>query len=468
MNSAAFRAFSSLAVPNYRGEAINTMAVNRWGDVFSLSQNGLNYISLLQKTTESNSLPLSGPDKQLLSQMSCLKFNSYGTMLLVWGANAAGIVVLPRTYTLYGEFEFDGSDKRKACEFIAVLRPEECRGQLMKVQWHPFHSEYVVMLHQKGPIEMKNIFTNSKISAFLSQSIQYSSFSFGPCIGWLAVSVLVLADNGYVYVICPMLPVGSLIPTEVVLQMAEGLAYENDVMKQPSSERGRLLRHANLYMSAAFGDLSGEYRAHGNWIRVGGPIASLRASAATAEPTELSYHQRLMLEVLNCPPALQGALHEISDANMPSNASSKRQNVGPGSSKSHTDWSNAGSSDKSSSRKRDSGTNELAATACDIVVLPAAPGERGSESDWSSSDCAPVVVMVRTDGSSKICVIKGQVNYMQLKDIYAAHSFFLNSYALTGMTSLRPRVFYYFKKQSVATGQVLAKMYCCNPCLIWW
>jgi hypothetical protein len=387
MNSSALKAFSGLSPPGYRGSATNTMAVNRGGDVFALSDGGLRYTSLLRQEDGCRSLPLSlsGEDKQLLAQMTCIKFNSFGTILLVWGDSAAGVITLPRSYTLYGEM--GGGDSTKGCTFIPVLKPENCYGQLVKVQWHPYHAEYVVILHQQGPLQMQNIFTGAASTVALSQTTQYSSFSFGPCIGWMAVSVLVLAESGSVFVVCPFVPVGALLPVEVVVQMAEGLAYENEIVCPRGGDRSKLLKLANLYMSAAFGDLSGEYRAPGNMIRLGGPLIPSEHAADSslgAQSVDLSYHQQLLLEMLKCPPALQGAVAEICDL------SSSGQGQGQGT-------------------KRQHAPPPAGAVACDIAVLPAAPGERGDEDDWTSSDCAPVVALVWGDGQSKIGILKGRV-----------------------------------------------------------
>lgn len=419
MNSATFKAFSALKTPKYEGDAVNSLAVNRWGDVFTLSEHGLSYASLLQKSSSCLTLPLSGPDLQLMSQMTCLKFNSFGTMLLVWGKNAAGVIVLPRTYTLYGELDDASADEKKPCEFIAVVKPDTDRGPIVKTQWHPYHAEYVVVLHQKGPLQMINVFTGITTSASLSQSIQYSSFSFGPAIGWMALSVFVLGENGRVYVVCPMVPVGSQIPVEVVVQMADSLAYEKEVMGRAGNDRTNLLKLAHLYMSAAFGDMSEEYRAQGSMIRVGGSLAQAeKSNFSTSDGIGLSYHHRLLLEILECPAALQGAMSDAADCNQSSGSAStnKRQNLGSrggGSSAAQAD-SSSSSLSEGRARKRGATAGAADATACDIIVLPAAPGERGDEGDWTSTDCAQVVVFVLKDGSSKICLIKGQVSHVAL------------------------------------------------------
>lgn len=410
MNASVFKGLSSFAVPAYHGDAVDSLAVNNWGDVFMLTEKGINYTSLVQKTTTSRELPLWGADLQLLTQMSNIKFNAFGTILLVWGASAAGVIVLPRTYTLYGDFEEHSSHNNKSCEFIAVLKPEDCRGQIMQVRWHPYHAEYVVLLHQKGPIEMRNVFTGIATAASLSQSVQYSSFTFGPAIGWLAVSVLILGDNGNVYVVSPMLPVGSMIPVEIVVQMADGIAYENQVMERVSSERAKLLKQANLYLSAAFGDLSGEYRTNSDMICVGGPFADLEKVDTTGP--NLSYHQRLMLEALRCPPAMQGVISDISDFTAtnthPVNKRQTIKNHERGSSRDNADIISGGHVDSAGPKKRGAGVRSCSA-ACDIVVLPASSSERRGDNEWTSADAAPVIVIVWKDGTSKICVLSGQV-----------------------------------------------------------
>ena len=394
---------------------MNSLAANRWGDVFVLADNGVGYASLVNKETTYRALPLQEKDRHIMSQMHTIDFNSYGTMLLMWGDNSVGVLRLPRAYTLYGED--DNFENSKDYEFVSIMLPEDCEGEIVKIKWHPHHGEYIVLLHKNGSLKMINVFTKATTTISLSRSVQYSSFTFGPNIGWMAVSVFVLGENGSVFLICPLLPVGSLLPIEVVVQMVDEIAYENNLSDAVAEDRAKIIKLVNLFMSAAFGDLSGEYLAPNNMIRVGGALGLLNADKKpdSIDSENISYHQRLLLEVLHCPPALQGVFAEVGDSFKDSskfiNEGSKRRQYEAGSHKRDVSSPPAVSPGLGSHRTKRKGVNATGArtSACDIVMVPATSSERGDESDWSGSDCAPVVVVISTNGSSKICMIKGQV-----------------------------------------------------------
>lgn len=461
MNSAALRSLSALLAPGGAGwsRPPSSMACNRWGDLFALTQDSAGSCSSsrdghrasisfrpLKSNADSNGtreLPLLGKDVTLLAQTQCLEFNLHGTMLLAWGPTCALLITLPPSYANLGDTAaasssfgetgaplsgdirsiFDSSNAA-AGEGDINYSDDAVPGdfEIIKAQWHPFNNECIVLLiggKSGSRLIVLNVLSGKATPILLSAHADYRSFTFGPrsgCGGWMAVSVLVLSADGRVTVVCPVLPVGSVLPASLALEILQAVADDNKsssalMNSSPGraaasveqdayhfTERNSLLTLSKIFVSAAFGDMSSAYFASDSAsVVVGAPLIDADAIASDAHylvnlAPEGSTNSAGSLKlassrdsVLRCmldwPPSCQGAMlnpDDLSKYIRGKGASPVKQT------------------------SRDSAS--APPSSCDICVLP------GLDHTANNSETsAPVLAIARSDGSVDVFVCVGEI-----------------------------------------------------------
>jgi hypothetical protein len=367
MNSGAFGAFDGIKTAETNPDYSNMIAVNRWGDVFALEPDGLKYAPMKKVDSTSSHVSIIGDELSILPSMASIKFNAHGSIMLTWGPRAVATVAFPLSYAIYGGLLSHG--EQQSCNFKVILTADSGNGhsRVVAARWHPFHNECVVVLFENGPLVTINVTTGEKTTIYLGKNMHYSSFCFGSNLQWLSVTVLVLSTDGKVLVICPVLPPGSSIPAEIVMELTDSISRENELAASSNDDHMKLLKLANLYMSAAFGDLSADFEGSNGTVTVGGSLAEHNSAIGEKELTD---DKSLKLEMLRCPAATQGAMPQ---------------------------------------KLQQSSSPDPSVTACDIASLPASFGEHGFDYLWSQKNVAPVVAISWTDGRVSLLVIKGQV-----------------------------------------------------------
>lgn len=107
--------------------------------------------------------------------------------------------------------------------------------QIAQVSPHPYSTDHILALLTNGPLLLLSI--DNTIAIPLNIAYTYSSFSYGHEIGWLRWSLFIVASDGHIDVLCPIIPSGIHITSDMKIEL---ITWRDDHsilpgMKQESS-----------------------------------------------------------------------------------------------------------------------------------------------------------------------------------------------------------------------------------------
>ena len=381
MDSSAYQLLNNVPIPDDTSGKFSLIALSRWNDLFTFSPSESKlYIASLKSTNTDDKIQVKsivnsgGEDvNRLIKAAKCIKFNKDGNLILIWGPTMMGCIELPRSYVIHGDFKVSrdiscSAEETDSLNVELVENVINSSNPIVKAQWHPFHSECIVMLFKEGPLVAVTVRHKEykRITVELGSNRTFVSFTFGPSIDWMAVTVFVLGEDGSMAVLCPLLPPGSLVPSHIVPALRErSAAYPRVHEYDARAGAEDLFSVTSFYLSAAFGDASSDYVGPIDTLRVGGGFEGQNYSDPYKSNLQITKREEMIATMLWCPPMLQGDLK------------AKRAD------------------------KR--------GTACDIAILPCATGEDGLKPMWSDAFVAPICAVSWSDGSTSVRVIAGKV-----------------------------------------------------------
>ena len=262
MNNEVIVSAGKIAPPvSCRSFATNNIAINAQGDIFLLKDDCSLYYSSLIKDYRKEQSPKEVfhriqliEDSQRKRNFNRLEFNQSGSMLLLWGEKSVGVVALstcnpnayeftePRCNPYDYEFTYIGD------EFF-----EDPDSTLVQARWHPL-GHYVVLLFKRGPIAIIDVNNGHTEEITLDSKLAFKSFYFGCNVDWMRFSIFLLTESGDIYVLCPIIPLGSIITQEIVEDLWDWLheltSKESDGLEV---ELDQYLDSIATYLLAAFG-----------------------------------------------------------------------------------------------------------------------------------------------------------------------------------------------------------------------
>lgn len=341
----------------------STLAVSVNGDVAVLTSEGdLKFGSLRGSNASLTTLEVFGLSKEEVLGFKSLEFNKDGNVLLLWSSDRVGFLEMspvaggPCAYT-------------NIWNIVTVA--DGPTYPVVKAAFHPLCSHYVVLLHEQGGLRLFDLrsLTDELITVPVGRG--FRSFAFGPSMEWLRFSILLLANDGHIYAVCPVVPSGTVVTTSTVAELwgwADQLSYEN---RSPSRTTEDYVTNLYDYLLNVFGPRPAPDEEHGGpkFIRAG----EYSAPAWSGDPAS---NGGVGSDGIHTPanylPMLIGPIHvQRSPSALPE----------------ETD------EEPSAEGKHDSTSTRLnGAAACDIAVPTAAAGG------------APVLLVSYTNGSVEICM----------------------------------------------------------------
>lgn len=252
------------------------MFVGEGGSVYMLCDDGcIRYIDLARKegsencTNVTKTLVLDNTDSLLDMGISGIEFNFSGSILLLTGPSALGVVILRKfDPQSSGSVEEDGPESMSgsAHQLVVMYRAHNHRDEIVKAVWHPLSDRHVVVLLRCNKLLMFDVVEGKESEFLLDSSKTYTSFCFGPSEDWLSMSVFLLDSSAGISCMCPLLPTGAVVPADTILDLHEWLS--DLAMDGPSHS---YLKRVDSYLRAAFGGSSADNQGgeHGQLRRAG-------------------------------------------------------------------------------------------------------------------------------------------------------------------------------------------------------
>jgi hypothetical protein len=124
-------------------------------------------------------------------------------------------------------------------------------GVVVKATFHPLNNHIIVILQENGPLQLVDIVeTDNHVQIFpINEGCLFSSFCFGPEIDWMSLSVILLEKQGGIFALCPVLPKGSKLSKQIVIDMYDWLEE-----KQSIADRVIQKKQNKKYLDDAFGN----------------------------------------------------------------------------------------------------------------------------------------------------------------------------------------------------------------------
>lgn len=223
-----------------------SFTLNQRGDIALICNNGkVKMANLRRNNLDFVELNIDGIRETEILEFTTIQFNCDGTVLLLWSKRRIGIIELPLSLVEAGSGVFETNDCR--CSFIEVFNCESETGEfgsytIAKACFHPICSHCLVILFQKGTIRLIDLRNMETQIISLSVDRQFSSFCFGPNMDWLKFSLFILTSNGEIFVLCPIIPSGTIVSVTVLEDLWSYLdELVEDKDSRGNSERDNLL-----------------------------------------------------------------------------------------------------------------------------------------------------------------------------------------------------------------------------------
>jgi hypothetical protein len=257
------------------GGYVNTFAVNHLGDIMIIASDGrLKHSNIRSHPRHRTTTDQQGQRQQLedvdLHGLLCdevagfthLEYSS-NSDLLMWSNTAAGVIVTNGVHHVHQKTDGLSSSFR----YVKIWDKLQDNGELngiIKATFHPLSPYHVVVLFDNNTLQLVDYRSMDIQVIPLSKRFSsgaFTSFSFGPNIDWLKFTMLFLTTNGDVYTLCPIIPLGAVVPMSAVMELWDGvdqLVVDDDGCNRSGNDR-YYLQYIQRYLT----DLFGEKSSHG-------------------------------------------------------------------------------------------------------------------------------------------------------------------------------------------------------------
>lgn len=211
----------------------NHLAINAFGDLCFLSIGKKSdtikrlsiYYTNIRKLSNGivkiSKLPINIDEKDFQAYgFNSISFNEGGTSLLLWSPSCVGFISIPKEM-LHDHClkHFDSSSVYK-CELKLLAKDmiSSCKD-VVKATFHNQSQSHVVVLRSEGTLLLVDGLSGITQQFNLPLGKAYVSYTFGPIdVDWLRFTIFVCSNNGEIFALCPVIPLGITIPLNVVEQ----------------------------------------------------------------------------------------------------------------------------------------------------------------------------------------------------------------------------------------------------------
>lgn len=237
-------------LPPSSNSSWQTLVVNKFGDSIALDSEHDLYLVKLRSPSESAPTPI----KILLDKdikpyrFTRIEFNKDGRRLLLTSSTALGVVEIPDNFIVYGEIDIEKLQKGQ-CLF-EELHLQNVKS-IIKASFHSLSDYHIVALikEESGTylkvLSILSLSTNST-SISLGLRTDFVSYCFGNEYDWSYLTVFLVAKDGKIFYLCPVLPEGAILPITAV----DALRLWDE------EEKSRTPKMTSTYLNAAFSSAS--------------------------------------------------------------------------------------------------------------------------------------------------------------------------------------------------------------------
>ena len=238
MNASLVELLGNALPPPYGADCLvsNTFAVSANGMLAYMTENGKIKVGNIRNTEKvATSLNIMGISNEELLNFTNIEFSLDGSTLLFWNSSQVGFIDIPCSLVRNAAAGSVNSDEIEPCSFTRIvetsMEDEGSIHMIAKATFHPSCHHCVVVLHQQATLRLIDLRTLDHQIISLSSGRTFASFSFGPNIEWLQYTLVLLASNGEIFYLCPIIPNGSIVAMSTISDLwawADQLEYVND------------------------------------------------------------------------------------------------------------------------------------------------------------------------------------------------------------------------------------------------
>ena len=246
---------------NILGNNNNTIALSIYGDMIFIDND--NNIKLYKVRSPNDNdlykdLPFNNNENDdILNKIRNKKYNN-----IMFNTDCTLLLLYSKDNIDFIEFTRKSDGEVAGCNYseLNLNNNDDKINNIIKVSFHPWSFNHIIILQEKvsqrQSLVLIDIFT-SKINLIdldTGSAIDnnFVSFTFGPCLDFLSVTVLLLTVKGNIYALCPLLPRGSFIPSGVVEEMKSWIEQTHD-------KKSEYAMKCDKYMKEAFPPSKSKY-----------------------------------------------------------------------------------------------------------------------------------------------------------------------------------------------------------------
>lgn len=155
-----------------------------------------------------------------------MEFDRDGKVLLLWGPNDVGVVLVPDSVLSDGFMPRSRSIKSETeiCKYLTVYSIEEdeteksaeildqnLANKIVKACFHPSNSSAIVVLRETKWLKVVNITQYESQTILLGPGKTFKSCCFGSSMfDFTSFCLFLLSSTGEVYYLCPIIPKGKV------------------------------------------------------------------------------------------------------------------------------------------------------------------------------------------------------------------------------------------------------------------
>lgn len=251
---------------------MSTFAVNHLGDIMIIASDGrLKHSNIRShprhRTTTDHQVQRQQLEDIDLHGLLCdevagfthLEYNS-NSDLLMWSNTTVGVIATNGVHHVHQKTDGLSSSFR----YIKIWDKLQDNGELngiIKATFHPLSPYHVAALFDNNTLQLVDYRSMDIQVIPLSKRFSsgaFTSFTFGPNIDWLKFTMLFLTTNGDVYTLCPIIPLGAVVPVSAVMELWDGidqLVVDDDGYNRSGNDR-YYLQYVQRYLTDIFGERS--------------------------------------------------------------------------------------------------------------------------------------------------------------------------------------------------------------------
>lgn len=243
----------------------SSFAVSNHGDIVIIDGEGTIRIGNVRKATDSAlfaPLLVANIKPDEIQRFTHIDFNAESSIVLLWSSTSIGFIEIPVSST---KSLGHNSEKYIFTEIFDDYSEEkgtESASPIVKACFHPLNPQYLVVLNEREQLRLIDLRDVSTKRFSLPPDMKFASFCFGPAMDWMQFTLFLLTTRGETYALCPVIPMGTLVPRQVVNELwswVEGQANTRSRVGQQYSSSGRLYIDAvKAYLFQTLGPPSGE------------------------------------------------------------------------------------------------------------------------------------------------------------------------------------------------------------------